>query len=71
MIHKMNQANLYMLVSRLTNHNQPNIGTLQYETAHFMSYGSIKMLMMQVSVVISKPHSSLFWEYVSKSIIDS
>lgn len=38
----MNQANLYMMVSRLTNHNQPNVGTLQYETAHFQYLGSIK-----------------------------
>lgn len=33
--YKMNQANLYMMVSRLTNHNQPNVGILQCETAYF------------------------------------
>lgn len=44
MSHKMNQANLYMMVSRLTNHNQPNVGTLRYETAHFQYLESIKII---------------------------
>lgn len=38
----MNQANLYMMGSRLTNHHQPNVGTLQYETAHFQYLGYIR-----------------------------
>lgn len=48
----MNQANLNMMVSRLTNHNQPDVGTLQYKTAHFQYLGSIKI--RYSCVVISK-----------------